>query len=150
MEIVEVLKKSEVFHDLSDEQLRIVEKLCSEQKFEAGTVICKQDEKSDKLYVIENGLVGIILEHGPLAQRQMQTATDFDVFAWSAMIKPYRYTATVKALKGTTTLAIVSSDLVKLCDSNHEIGYVVTFGIARVVAKRLHEAYMQLLGVTGC
>lgn len=150
METVEVLKKSEVFRDLNDVQLGLVGKICSKNTFEAGTIICKQDQPSEKLYIIENGLVGIILELGPLAQRQVQTASDFDVFAWSAMIKPYRYTATVKAIKNVTALAIVSKELRDLCDSNHDIGYVVFSGIARVEAKRLHEAYIQLLGVTGC
>lgn len=150
MEMVEVLKKSEVFHDLTDEQLGVIEKMCSRQTFEPGAVICKQDQKSDRLYIVEDGLAGIVLEVGPLSQRQVQTAGKYEVFAWSAMIEPYKYTATVKAVKKISALGISSDDLLALCKSKPEIGCLVSGGIARIVAKRLREAYTQLLGVTGC
>ncbi len=150
METVEVLKKSEIFRGLTDEQIGVIEKMVSRKTFEPGAVICKQDQKSDQLYVIEDGLAGIVLEVGPLSQRQVQTAGKYDVFAWSAMIEPYKYTATVKAVKKTAALAINSKDLIALCKSRPEIGCLVSDGIARIVAKRLREAYTQLLGVTGC
>jgi signal-transduction protein with cAMP-binding, CBS, and nucleotidyltransferase domain len=123
---IEVLSKCDVFKMLNDEELHEIEKMCEVEEFEAGAIVCKQGNKEKNLYVIEHGTVGIILEVGPLAQRQVQAVTDFEVFGWSAMLEPYICTATVKALEGTK----------------------VSRGIARVVASRLRQAYTQLLGVT--
>jgi len=86
---LEVLKRSELFRELNDEQLSVVEKMCTARVFETGTVICKQGRIEEEAYVIEEGLIAIILEVGPMAQRQVQAASNFEAFGWSAMIEPY-------------------------------------------------------------
>ncbi|MBM3118120.1 MAG: cyclic nucleotide-binding domain-containing protein [Chloroflexi bacterium] len=144
----DVLRKCDMFRALDDKQLREVEKMCDYEEFEAGAIICKQGFREEKLYVIEYGTVGIILEVGPLAQRQVQAVTDFDVFGWSSMLDPYVCTATVKALEKTRALAFDGQELSGLCVTRHEIGCRVSRGIARVVAMRLRQAYIQLVGVT--
>ena len=148
MKKFDVLKKCEMFRALDDKQLREVEKMCDYAEFEGGTIICKQECKEEKLYIIESGTVGIILEVGPLAQRQVQAVTDYEVFGWSAMLDPYICTATVKALEKTKALAFDGQELSALCITKPEIGCRVSRGIARVVATRLRQAYSQLLGVT--
>ena len=148
MKKFDVLRKCEVFRALDDKQLREVEKMCDYAEFEAGAIICKQGCKEEKLYVIENGTVGIILEVGPLAQRQVQSVTDYEAFGWSAMLDPYICTATVKALEKTKVLAFDGQELASLCVTKPEIGCRTSRGIARVVATRLRQAYAQLLGVT--
>lgn len=148
MKKLDVLRKCVMFRALDDKQLREVEKMCDPEEFEAGTVICKQDCKEENLYVVEHGAVGIILEVGPLAQRQVQAVTDYEVFGWSAMLDPYICTATVKALEKTKVLAFDGQELSSLCVTKPEIGCRVSRGIARVVAMRLRQAYAQLLGVT--
>ena len=143
-----VLKKCDVFRSLNDKQLRDVEKMCKYEEFDAGTIICQQGNTEEKLYVIEHGAVGIILEVGPLARRQVQAVTDYEVFGWSAMLDPYICTATVKALENTKTLALDGQELSGLCLTRPEIGCRISRGIARVIASRLRQAYAQLLGVT--
>jgi CRP-like cAMP-binding protein len=144
----QVLKKCDLFRNLNDEQLSVIEEMCTSEAFEPGTIICKQDKKGEKVYVVEDGLVGIILEVGPLSQRQVQSASKYDVFGWSAMIEPFRYTATVKAIKKTTALAFSGKKLHDLYMTRPEIGCLIFKGLNSVVARRLHESYTQLLGVT--
>lgn len=145
---IQVLKKCDLFRNLNDAQLGEIEKMCNQEIFEPGTIICKQDKKGEKIYVVEDGLVGIILEVGPLSQRQVQSASKYDVFGWSAMIEPFRYTATVKAIKKTTALAFNGKNLHDLYISQPEISCLISRGLISVVARRLHEAYTQLVGVT--
>jgi CRP-like cAMP-binding protein len=145
---IEVLSKCDVFKMLNDEELHEIEKMCEVEEFEAGAIVCKQGNKEKNLYIIEHGTVGIILEVGPLAQRQVQAVTDFEVFGWSAMLEPYICTATVKALEGTKVLSFDGQALAALCTTKPHIGCKVSRGIAHVVASRLRQAYTQLLGVT--
>ncbi len=147
MNKLEVLKKCELFNQLDDEQLSVMEKMCTAETFEPGAIICKQDSKADKLYVIKEGLVAIILEVGPLSQRQVQAASNFDVVGWSAMVEPYIYTATVKAVEKTSVLAFNGKRLHDLFVTRPKIGYKVCLGAAGVVFTRLRHAYNQLLGV---
>ena len=148
MDKLEVLKRSDLFRELNDEQLGLVEKLCTYEVYEPGTIIHKQHQILDKLYVIEEGLVAIIVEPGPLSQRQLQAACNFETFGWSALIPPHQSTATVKAIERTKVLAFNRQDVIDLCRANPEVGYVLYRGIARVIADRLKAAFMQLLGVT--
>ncbi len=149
MEKIEVLRKSELFSRLDDKQLKEVAKMCAREVFEAGQTLYKQDKFVEKIFVIEEGLVAIILEVGPMAQRQVQSATDFEVVGWSAIIDPHIATATVKALEKTSALSFKGEDLSDLCLTKPEIGCRVSRGLARVIAKRLRQAYVQLLGVCG-
>ena len=148
MDRLEVLRRCDLFRNLDDEQLREVEKLCTPEVFELGAIMCKQGRRADKVYVIEEGLAGIILEVGPLSERQVQPASNFDVVGWSALIEPYVSTATVRALERTKVLAFDAHELGRLLRTRPDIGYKVGPAVAYVVAKRLHNAYTQLLGVT--
>jgi signal-transduction protein with cAMP-binding, CBS, and nucleotidyltransferase domain len=144
----EILKKAEPFSKLSNEQLKAVEEICTKEVFELGDMILKQD-KDEKFHVIEDGLVGIIYEVGPLSQRQVQTASKYDIFGWSSLIEPFKCRASVKAIKKTSTLSFNGQDLFNLCSADPELGLIITRGLFNVVRQRLREAYIQLLGVTG-
>ena len=144
----EVLGKCELFRELNDEQLSVVEGFCTTGVFEAGALISKQGSKQDKIYVIEEGAAAIILEVGPLSQRQVQAASRFDVVCWSGVVEPCICTATVKAIEKTKVLVFNGQELCGLCVEHPEIGCRICRAIAQVVARRLREAYVQLLGVT--
>jgi len=148
MSKIDTLKKSELFSGLNDKQLNAVEKICTNEVFQPGAIILKQD-KSDKLLVIEDGLVGIIYEVGPLSQRQVQTASKYDAFGWSSLAEPFKCRATAKAIKKTSTLSFNGKELYDLCSSDAEMGLIITRGLFNVVKRRLRESYIQLLGVTG-
>jgi signal-transduction protein with cAMP-binding, CBS, and nucleotidyltransferase domain len=148
MDKLEVLKRSDLFRELNDEQLNSVAEMCACEVYEPGTIIHKQNQMLDKLYIIEEGLVGIMLEPGPLSQRQLQAACNFETFGWSAIIPPHQSTATVKTMERTKVLAFKGQELADLCSTNCRLGCIVYRGIAKVIADRLHAAYMQLLGVT--
>ena len=144
----EVLKQCELFSSLTNKELKAIEKGLVSEVFEPGVVICKQGEKLDRVYVIEEGLVGIIREVGPLTQRQVQSASKFDVVGWSALVGPHICTATAKAIKKTKMVTFKREDMDRLCATRPDIGCKVSNGLARVVTRRLTEAYNQLLGVT--
>ena len=148
MEPIEVLKRSDLFRHMNDDQLKMIAKMCIPLVYEAGSIIHKQGAVADKMYVIEEGLVGIILEVGPMAQRQVQAAADFESFGWSSMTEPYTWSATAKALEKTTVFACDGHELEDLCSTRPEIGNQVHKALAHLVGERLRQAYVQLLGVT--
>jgi len=148
MEKLDVLRGCDLFHGLNDQQLGLVEKLCTNEVFEAGACLGKQGCKQDNIFVIEEGTVAIILEVGPLSQRQVQAASRLDVVGWSGGIEPNICTATARAIEKTKVLTFPGEELCGLCLTHPDIGCKVCGGIARVIAGRLRQAYIQLLGVT--
>lgn len=148
MDKIEVLKKSDVFRYLDDEEIKVITAMCTTEVFEPGAILCKQDREAEKLYVIEEGLVAILLEIGPLDQRQLQAAANFDCCVWSAMIPPHIATTTAKALEKTKAFAFNGKDLRKLIDANPKLYAKIADGIGFVVKQRLRAAFSQLMGVT--
>jgi CRP-like cAMP-binding protein len=148
MERIEVLRRSDIFHYLEEKELKVVEKMCTPEVFEAGTIICKQDREEHKVYVIEEGLVSILLELGPTDKRQIQAASNFECISWSATVPPFNCTATVKALERTKTLAFDGRELRDLIYTNPKLCAEIAGGVAYVISQRLRAAFTQLMGCT--
>lgn len=148
MDKLEVLRRSDLFRELNDEQLKVVAEMCIPKVFEPGAVIHRQNTILDEIYVIEGGLVALISELGPLSQQQLTAATNFETFGWPAVVPPHMATITAKAIEKTKVLTLKGQDILKLCETNCRVGCIVYQGVARVVADRLRAAFMQCLGVT--
>jgi len=144
----EVLKKSPFGRELDDEQIKAIADIASEEVYEVGESLCRQGRFQEKLYVIEDGLVGLYLELGPVTHRQLQSASNFEIVAWSSMLPPHRSTVTVKAIETTKALALDGKKLGEICETYPVIGYKVYRGLASVITDRLGHAFTQLMGVT--
>jgi CRP-like cAMP-binding protein len=148
MDKLEVLRRSDVFHYLDDEGLKAVAEMCTEQVFEAGKIICRQDKDNESLYVIEDGLVSVLLELGPTDKRQIQSAANYECFGWSASIPPYRCLCTVKTQEKTKALVFNGKELRNLVYTNPKLCAEIAGGVAYVISQRLRAAFSQLMGVT--
>jgi len=145
---LEVLKRCPFVRELNDDQLKIMAAMCHEETFEVGEYLAKQGRTTEKIYLLEDGLVGIYLELGPMNERLLQSASNFEVVVWSSMLPPYRARASAKAMETTKVLSFMGKELMELCDRNPEIGNKVHRGLASLIAIRLQNAFTQLMGVT--
>jgi len=145
---LEVLKRSDLFRELNNEHLKVVAEMCTTEVFEPGAIIHRQNTILDKIRIIEEGLVALVLELGPLSQRQLTAATNFETIGWSAVVPPHMATTTAKAIEKTKVLTLSGEEIVNLCATNCRVGCPIYQGVSRVVADRLHAAFMQCLGVT--
>lgn len=148
MDKVEVLKRCPIFRELDEEQLKIVSEMATTEVYEVGDSLGRQGRTQEKAFIVEDGLVGIYLELGPMMHRQIQAASNFDLVCWSAMLPPYRMHSTVKAIETTKVLVFNGRELAQLCQTQPQIGCKMHRGVAQTVANRLHSAYTQLMGVT--
>ena len=148
MEMAEVLSRSELFHTLNDEEFREVERLCRRHEFEAGTIIFRQDKEAEDIYIVESGLVSLLLELSPMDMRQIQAVSDYECFGWSAIVPPYQRSCTAKAVEKTKVLAFNGKDLRYLFFTNPMLCANITSGVAYVLSQRLRATYNQLMGVT--
>jgi CRP-like cAMP-binding protein len=148
MDKLEVLKRSDIFHYLDEADLKIVEKMATGEVFEPGEIIFRQDKHAERIYIIEDGLVSILLEMGPTDKRQIQSASNFQCFGWSATIPPFRRLCMVKAVERTKVLAFDGMELRNLVDTNPKLCAEIAGGVAYVISQRLKSAFEQLMGCT--
>ena len=148
MDALEVMRKSDVFQYLSDDELKELEKMCRHEVFEPGTTIFRQDKEAIEMYVIEEGSVSILFELSPADLRQIQAASNFECFGWAATMPPYRRQRTVKALEKTKVLTFSGEEIHNLINTNPRLLANIMVGVAHVIYKRLQTAFTQLMGVT--
>ena len=62
MSFVNILKRTDIFYDLNNEQLEMVAALCHEVRFRMGEMIFEEQSASDELYVIARGEIEILVD----------------------------------------------------------------------------------------
>jgi diguanylate cyclase (GGDEF)-like protein len=100
------LRAFELFGGLNDDALAEIAKLCEEMTVPAVSVIIRQEEVGDKIYLLQEGSVGIYRGESdpPRFLGMLQAPT---VFGEMAIVNPERIrTANVKALSNLRLLAI--------------------------------------------
>lgn len=118
----EALKKNLLFQDLGPEQLKKIIGFSKRQTFEAGSLVFSPDEEAKQLFILEKGLVGIIIQIRPGTQLTISTESKGGLFGWSALVPPHRYTASAKCLEQSQLLALEGAKLRELCYLKPDIG----------------------------
>lgn len=139
-----MLREYHIFEYLSDTELDSIASITQPREYEAGAIIFSEKSSAEELYLVEKGKVAIQMQL-PSSQPQLSkkvtvdVVTSKEVFGWSVLVTPYRYTMTAVCLESTKVLAIDGAKLRALIQSNHRIGYEVLSQIIKVVASRLDE-----------
>ena len=138
MVTLENLKNNELFQGLSDTELKEVLPFCKEKTFDAGTIICKYEERGKEFFLLLDGDVNL----------QIPTEKEFGIsvvfvrvgsaFGFSALIDPHTYTSTAKC---NTKLKVITVEVGPFLDfisnKNKSIGFLFMRNLACILMKRL-------------
>jgi CRP/FNR family cyclic AMP-dependent transcriptional regulator len=115
-------------------------------KFEPGQVIFHEGDKEDFLYVVLEGRVAIEISIPARGRIRILTADPMEVVGWSSVTPVVRQrTAGARAVLPSRLVAFDADELRKMCDEDHDFGYIVMRRLANVVAGRLMTTRLQLL-----
>ena len=154
----EDLKKIPIFENLDPEEVEKIIGLSERQTYKQGDFVFLQDEEARKLFVVEEGLVGIIIRLSPDYPKSVEyilnpsiqltivTESRFGAFGWSALLPPQRYTASAECFEPCQLLAFEGAKLRELCYREAHLGVKVMEGLARFIAMRIQRTNLQLLG----
>jgi CRP-like cAMP-binding protein len=140
----EVLRRYPYFATVSDESLKQVAMVADEQTVKAGTTLFSEGDKAEKLYIIVEGEVDIEYTLGSGELRTVDTLVAGDLMMWSALVEPFRATATGNVRKDTKLIALDGAKLRALCEKDHSLGYRMLITLAQLLATRLEGARVQL------
>lgn len=143
----EVLRRYPYFADVSEESLKKVAMMSEEQTVASGTVLFREGDKADDLYIITEGEVDIQYTLGSGELRTVDTAVAAEMIMWSALVEPFRSTAIGTARKDSKLVAIPGGKLRELCEQDHDLGYRMLIGLVKLLAARLEGARVQLATV---
>jgi len=142
-ELKEILKNSELFEGLNDEELDKLLPLCREESYATGTDIFCEGKECRYVQTLKSGRVA--LETGLALSRSSVEMATIDVlsrgssFCWSALMEPHVLTCSGRCLERTEIIALDGVELKVLLDENPQMGYKVANNLVKVVASRLEH-----------
>jgi CRP/FNR family cyclic AMP-dependent transcriptional regulator len=152
MSVIELLQHSELFSGLTPEQVERIVALGQETICNAGDVIIREDEPSDEIYVICSGMVEVEVSRGaipdvpgPPQLTPLARLGQGQVFGEMALVDRGARSATVHCVQDGTVLYIIPRrTLWALCDSDHDIGYVLMRNIAADLSFKLRHRNLKM------
>lgn len=111
-----------------------------------GQLILREGDPQDFLYILLDGRVVTEIHVPGRGQTRVFTIQPPDVLGWSSATPGVRQrTASARALSDSHLVAFDAEQLRKLCERDHDLGYVVMRRLANVIASRLQVTRLQLL-----
>jgi CRP/FNR family cyclic AMP-dependent transcriptional regulator len=148
MNLVNILKRTDIFYDLGDEQLELVAEVCHEVRFRMRDMIFQEQSASDELYVIAKGEVEILVDPNiidagstgaqPVTIATMRAGQAFGEFA--LVDQGLRSAGARSASDDTRLLVVPRAKLLNLCEQDPELGYRVMRNLAAELALKMRSA----------
>ena len=150
MDYADVLRNTEVFQDLTLDELRLVAALCGRESYDVDTQLSREGEEVKKLYVVEEGHVQFQIETGAGRLWSVDSSSKGECFGWAALLEPpHTWASGARCVEPTTLVTVDAAGLRELCRSYPHIGFVVMSGIGRLISRRLDNTRRQLAHVAG-
>ena len=135
---IDDLKASNFFRDLEEVYLLRIAKLCREETFKAQDIIVNEGDEAKNIYVLIDGGVAIQIYLKKYHYVIISTIEEKgELFGWSALVEPKRYSATVKCLSKTMVLSIGGEELEELFKNDPVMGLTFMKKIASLIDQRL-------------
>lgn len=144
---IELLKKCDLFENVSRAILEKLASLLHERNFEKNEVIFSQDEPASAMFLIESGRV-LIYRSGPESEnRELATLEKEDFFGELAICEDHKRTASAVAVENTKIQVLFRQEFLKFARQNIEYGFDILLNLARMVGHKLrnvNERYYSL------
>ena len=140
----EILRRYPYFAAAHDEGLRALAMICEEVTVAAGTVMYREGDKADKLYILVEGEVDIQYTLGSGELRTVDTIVPGELMMWSALVEPYKSTAVVTVRQNSKLIALDSEKLRAYSAKDHKVANDVLLHLIKMLATRLEGARIQL------
>ncbi len=145
MNVTQILRNSEIFAGLTDEDLGKVADLCERKKYAAGEVITRQGEAGDAIYIVVEGFVEIsVPTSGKAAERALVQLGTGQVIGEMALVDGGPRSATVRALTTPTVIEVIRREAFEtLCQEDTYIGYRVMRNLAADLSFKLRHQNLE-------
>ncbi len=147
------LKETDLFFNLTQMQLEMVESLCEEVIFQQGEVVIAENSREKELYIILRGDAEVLINPGLVSPMQavaakmqkIATLSRGQSFGEIALVDEGVRTATVRAAGNETLVLKISRDrLLLLCTTYPELGYKIMYNLAVDLANKIRSTDLKM------
>jgi CRP/FNR family transcriptional regulator, cyclic AMP receptor protein len=148
VDFLPILKSTELFSGLTEEELSAICGVCRNVHYSAGQIIFEEDADSTELYILSEGRVAIEIRIvQDTVTEQIHQVRDREVFGELTLIDGHKRSARTRALDDLDLVSIDRADLRRLMEANHHLGYVIMSNLSRIVAGKLRDTNIALRNV---
>jgi len=141
------LSLTEMFDNLSATQLELVASICEPATFSKDTILFRENDSSDELYVIGRGTVEILVNPSFVGSEDdtyelvvIAELRQGQIIGEVALVDQGLRSATVKVGQdGTYLLRLPRERLMLLCDTYPEMGYKIMKNLAADLALKMRN-----------
>ena len=150
--IINFLKQSDIFFQLTPTQLELVANLCQEQTLQKDDLVFKENSGSKELYVIIQGEVDIFVDPSLVGtvdasaeNKVIATLRRGQSFGEVALVDEGLRSASACASQNDTRLLIISRDkLIMLCETYPQLGYRLMYNLAADLAMKIRNTDLRI------
>ncbi|MFN2137698.1 MAG: cyclic nucleotide-binding domain-containing protein [Candidatus Promineifilaceae bacterium] len=148
-QVVTILRRVDIFDNLSAVQYDLIAYLCHEDRPQTGTILFREQEQSDDLYVIAAGGVEVLVDTSVIVasdasrpeERVLTELREGQVFGEVALVDQGIRSASIRISRPNTyLLRIPRKQLIALCDTYPALGYRIMRNLAAELALKLRNS----------
>ncbi len=133
-EILTILKRIPVFKDLGNRELARVERILHRRIYHQGEIIFSQGDPGFGMYIIESGMVSIVLMP---SQHCVAELSDGEFFGELTLLDESPRNASAISQTDCKMLCFFQPDLFDLINRDPHLGVKIMLGLARTIGARL-------------
>jgi CRP-like cAMP-binding protein len=142
--IIDSLRAIPIFGELSDRELRIVEKLVYIRRYAAGEAIFGAGDPSLGMYIVKAGSVQIVRDIPGAQPKLIAVLTAGDFFGEMGLIDDGPRSASAFACGATETIGFFKPELMSLTSRQPQLGLKIFLRVAKTLSSRLRETHQAL------
>ncbi|MEW6717014.1 MAG: cyclic nucleotide-binding domain-containing protein [Chloroflexota bacterium] len=157
----ELIRRYPFFAGLTKDQIATLAKVANEVHVERGHSFFREGDELNTFYMVVEGSVNItigipdqfkrhslvdqITNNLDMVDTTVSNVTEGNVFGWSALIPPYRSSASAVASKPCQVIAFNCEQLRPILERDCEFALRMTIKAAQIIRSRLHDMRIESL-----
>lgn len=147
-----ILQQVDIFEDLTQTQLKIIDEICVEKSFNQGEVIFEENSPSKEFYIIMDGQVEIQIDpdtigdgtdaHQPSTIAVLRRGQSFGEVT---IVDPAVRSASARCSSETCRLLVIDrQDFLNILESDFQMGFVVMRNFAADLALKIRQTNLMV------
>jgi len=145
--VLAALQTLEFTRDLDPKHLEKLASISYEVNFAEGQTIFREGDVGEVVYLIQEGQAAVDIHVPGRGRVTILTVGPGELLGWSTLFPSKRKTAGGRTVTPVKAIAINGAQLRELIQSDHDLGCVLLWRVAEVIAERLKATRLQLLDI---
>lgn len=145
--VIQSLRSLDFTSDLASHQYEKLAAMAQQLFFPAGQIIFREGDPDEFTYLIQEGQVAIDIRLPGKGKTTILTVGPGELLGWSSLFPAERKTASARTVRPTHALAFNAAQLRQTIQTDHDLGCVLLWRVAAVIAGRLKATRLQLLDI---